>query len=213
MDKDGNSVGRGWSIPSPPVKRSEWDPAVTYLEAASRPPQRVVSSTELAQCDVQIKMAAQEKEKEAAQATLERIHRQEVQEGGLPAERDSQQCLSSPQLEGCNVSNVSMIDESLQQHDSNVVVEEGDESMETDEPADSGSPAVLLEEGFPEGPEAEADEDQDSHTMEESTDQNPPHNSDLDEDDLLGPLADVSVPGGHSDDSVALVVSLGDDDL
>ena len=37
-DKDGNGVSRGRSVPSPPVRRSEQDPAVTYLEAASRPP-------------------------------------------------------------------------------------------------------------------------------------------------------------------------------
>ena len=136
---------------------------------------------------------------------------EEEQEGCLPAERDSQQCPSSPQLEGCNISDVSMVDEGLQQRDSDVVVE--DESMETDEPADSGSPTVLLEEAFPEGPKAEADEDRHSHTTKESTDQNPPHNSDLNEDELLGPPADVSIPRGHSDDSVALVVSPGDNDL
>ena len=93
-----------------------------------------------------------------------------------------------------------------------MVVEE-DESMETDEPADSGSHAALPEKAFLEGPKAEADEDWHSHTTEESMDQNPPHDSDLDQDELLGPLADVSIPGGHSDDSVALVVSPGDDDL
>ena len=125
---------------------------------------------------------------------------------------DSQPCLSPPQLEGCNISNVLMADEGLWQHDSDVVVEE-DESMETDEPTDSGSPAVLPGKGFPEGPKAEADEDWHSHTTEESTDQNPPHDSDLNEDELLGPPADVSIPGGHSDDSVALIVSPGDDDL
>ena len=105
-----------------------------------------------------------------------------------------------------------MADEGLQQRDSDVVVEE-EESMEMDEPADSGSPALLPEKAFPEGPKAKADEDRHSHTTEESTDQNPPHDLDLDEDELLGPPADVSIPGGHSDDSVALVVSPGDDDL
>ena len=66
-DRGGNSVGRGQSIPSPPVRRSEQDPAVTYSEAASRPPWRtIVSPTELAQCNVQLKVAAWEKEKEAA---------------------------------------------------------------------------------------------------------------------------------------------------
>ena len=97
-----------------------------------------------------------------------------------------------------------MADEGLQQRDSNIIVEE-EESMETDEPADSGSPALLPEKAFPEGPEAEADEDRHSHMSKESTDQNPPHDLDLDEDKLLGPLADISVPGGHSDDSIALV--------
>ena len=137
---------------------------------------------------------------------------EEEQEGRLSTEGDSQQCLSSPWLEGCNVSDILMADEGLQQHDSDIVVEE-EESMEMDEPADSGSPALLLEKAFPEGPKAEADEDHHSHMSEESTDQNPPHDSDLNEDELLGLPADISIPRGHSDDSVALVVSLGDDDL
>ena len=77
----------------------------------------------------------------------------------------------------------------------------------------TGSPALLPEKAFLEGPEAEADEDRHSHMSEESTDQNLPHDSDLNEDELLGLPADISVPRGHSDDSIALVVSLGDDDL
>ena len=36
---------------------------------------------------------------------------------------------------------------------------------------------------------------------------------DINEDELLGPPADISVPRGHSDDSVALMVPPGDDDL
>ena len=143
----------------------------------------------------------------------DRVREEEIeQEGRLSTEGESQQCPSSPWLEGCDVSDISMADDGLQQHDSNVVVEE-EEGMETDEPTDSGLPAILPEKAFAGGPEAEADEDRHSHMMEESMDQNPPHNSDLDEDELLGPPADVSVPGGHSDDSVALIVSLGDDDL
>ena len=98
----GTSAGRGQSIPSPPVGRPEQrgrqadartkanlpppvtmhldhqGPLVTYSEAASRLPWRmVVSSYELSECDVQLKMAAHKKEKEAAQATLECIWRQE----------------------------------------------------------------------------------------------------------------------------------------
>ena len=81
----------GQSIPLPPVGRPEQrgrqadtctkaslpppitmhldcqGPPVTYSEATSRLPRRmVVSSSELAECDVRLKMAACEKEKEAA---------------------------------------------------------------------------------------------------------------------------------------------------
>ena len=127
---------------------------------------------------------------------------------------DSQLCPSSPQLEGCNISDVSMAEEGPQQCDSDVMVEEEiEESMEMDKPSNIAVPALLPEKAFPEGLEAEAEEDCHSHTSEESTDQNPPHDSDLNKDELLGPLADISIPGGHSDGSVALVVFPGDDDL
>ena len=52
-----------------------------------------------------------------------------------------------------------------------------------------------------------------SQMSEESTDQNPPHNSDPNEEKLRGPPTDISVPGGHFDDSIALIVSPGEDDL
>ena len=89
-------AGRGQSTPSPPVGRSGqgegWTstrtetglppavtmqldrqgPAVTYSEAASRPPQRAETpSSESMSGDVHLKLAAHEKEKEAARATLE----------------------------------------------------------------------------------------------------------------------------------------------
>ena len=92
----GTSTGRGQSTPSPPRGRPEQrgrqvdactkaslpppvtmhldhqDPPVTYSEAASRPPRRkVVSPSELAVYDVQLKIAARKKEKEAARATLD----------------------------------------------------------------------------------------------------------------------------------------------
>ena len=60
---------------------------------------------------------------------------------------------------------------------------------------------------------AEVDEDCCSQVSEESTNQNLPHDSDPDEDELLGPPADISIPRGHSDDSITLVVTLGDDNL
>ena len=68
-------------------------------------------------------------------------------------------------------------------------------------------PLFFQRKAFQKAPEAKADEDWHSHTTEESMDQNLPHNSYLNEDKLLGPPADVSIPGGHSDDSIALVVS------
>ena len=100
----GTSAGRGQSIPSAPVGRPEQrgrqvdtctkaslpppitmhldcqGPPVTYSDATSRSPQRTVVSSELPVYDVRLKIAAHEKEKEAARATLDRIRRQEWDE-------------------------------------------------------------------------------------------------------------------------------------
>ena len=120
---------------------------------------------------------------------------------------DSQPCLSSPQLEGCDVSDISMAEEGPQQCNSDVMVEEErEESMETDAPLDSATPAPLKEEVIPEDLEAGVEEDCHSQMSEESTDQNPPHDSDPDKDKLLGLLAGISIPGGHSNDSIALMI-------
>ena len=127
---------------------------------------------------------------------------------------DSHPDPSSPPLEGCNVSDISMAEEGPQQCDSDVIVEEErEESMETNAPLNSATPTPLEEKAISEDLEAEVKEDHRSQMSEESTDQNPPHDSDPDEDELLGPPANISVPGGHSNNSIALVVSLGDDDL
>ena len=89
-------AGRGQSAPLPPVGRSgqgeRWTsthtktglppvvtmqldcqgPVVTYLEATSRPPWRAeISSSESTSGNMHLKLVAHEKEKEAAQATLE----------------------------------------------------------------------------------------------------------------------------------------------
>ena len=107
-----------------------------------------------------------------------------------------------------------MAKEGPQQCDSDVVVEEErEESMETDAPLDSAAPTPPLEKAMLENLEAEVEDDHHSQTLEESTDQNPPHDSDPDEYELLGPPANISIPRGHSDDSIALIVSPGDDDL
>ena len=112
MLTDGASgAGRGQSAPSSPIGRSEqgerWTsthtkcglppavtmqldhrgPVVTYSEATSRPPQRtIIPSPKLTLGDVRIKLAACEKEKEAAWATLEQIQRQEWEEEAAPQE-------------------------------------------------------------------------------------------------------------------------------
>ena len=102
---------------------------------------------------------------------------------------DSQPDLSSPPLESCDVS---MAKEGPQQRVSDVIVEEErEESMETDAPLDLAAPTLLKEKDL----EAKVKEDCHSQTSEGSTDQNLPHNSDPDEDELLGPPADISVPG------------------
>ena len=107
-----------------------------------------------------------------------------------------------------------MAEEGPQQGNSDIVVEEEvEENMEMDEPPNVNAPAPIMDETFLESSKPKAEDDHHSHASEESTDQNPPHDLDLNEDELLGLATDVSVPGGHSDDSVALVVSPKDDDL
>ena len=92
---------------------------------------------------------------------------------------------------------VAPAEEGPQQGDSDVVVEEEvEESMETDEPSNIDAPAPLPGKAFLQSSEAEAEDDRHSHASEESTDQNPPHNSDLNEDELLGPATDISIPRG-----------------
>ena len=91
-----------------------------------------------------------------------------------------------------------MIDDGLIQHDSDVMVEEEREvDMETGAPASPTAPTPPEESPMQQGSEARdiAQDDQLCQISKESTDQNPPHNSDLNEE-LLGPVNDVSVPGG-----------------
>ena len=145
----------------------------------------------------------------------ERVQEEEdEQERRSSIEGDFQPCPSPARVEGCSISDVSMAEEGPQQGDSDIVVEEEvEENMETDEPPNIDAPAPIPDKAFLESSKPEAEDDRHSHTLEESTDQNLPHDSDLDEDELLGLVTDVSVPGGHSDDFVALVVSPKDDDL
>ena len=111
--------------------------------------------------------------------------------------RDSQPCPSAVRMEGCSVSDVSMAEEGPQQGDSDVVVEEEvEENMETDEPPNVDAPTPILDKAVLETSEPAAEDDRQSHVSEESTDQNPPHDLDLNEDELLGPVTDISIPGG-----------------
>ena len=48
---------------------------------------------------------------------------------------------------------------------------------------------------------------------EDSADENPPWDSDVDEEELLGLATDVSAPGEHSDDLIALVIPPEEDNL
>ena len=122
--------------------------------------------------------------------------------------------LPPPLLEEERTSDVSMVDDSPLPHDSDVVVkEEREESMDTDVPARPVVPVPLKETPMWECSKARDPDDHCRHTSEESTDQNPPHDLDPDEDELLGPITNISIPRGHSDDSIALVIPLGEDDL
>ena len=144
----------------------------------------------------------------------DRVQEEEERERHSSTGGHSQPGLSPLPLEGCGISNISMAEEGPLQHDSDVIIEEErEENMETDTPLDSTAPAPPEEKAIPEDLKAKVNEDHCSQVSEESTNQNPPHNSDPDEDELLGPPADISVPGGHSDNSITLIISPGDDDL
>ena len=124
------------------------------------------------------------------------VQEEEEQERHSSTEGDPKLGLSPPPLEGDSVSDVSMVDESLLQCDCDVIIEEErEEGMETDAPLDSAAPMPLKEKAMSEDLEAGDHEDCCSQTSEESTDQNLPHNSDPDEDKLLGPPTNISVPG------------------
>ena len=118
--------------------------------------------------------------------------------------------------EGGTASDVSMVDDGLTQHDLDVEVEEEpEEDMET-----SATPNPIVPEPPKESPTLQGSEtedgppdDQNSQTSKDSTDMNPPQDSDIDEEELLGPATDVSVPGGYLDDSIALVVPPEEDNL
>ena len=104
----------------------------------------------------------------------------------------------------------------LTQHDSDIMIEEErEEEMETGAPASPIAPMPHEESPMQQGSKAGDNpwDDQLSQTSEESTDKNPPQNLDLDEEELLGPVTDISVPGGHSDDLITLSVPPEEDNL
>ena len=142
------------------------------------------------------------------------MQEEEEQERQSSTAGDSKPGLPPLPLEGGSVSDVSMVDEGLLQHDSDMIVEEErEEGMEIDAPLESEAPAPVEGKASPEDLEAGDQEDCCSQTSEESTNQNLPHDSDPDEDELLGLPTDILIPGGHSDDSIALIISPGEDDL
>ena len=94
-----------------------------------------------------------------------------------------------------------------------IIEEEREEGMETDVPLDSAAPMPPKEKAMLEDLKAGDHEDHCSQMSEESTNQNLPHDSNPDEDELLGLPTDISVPRGHSNDSIVLVVSPGEDNL
>ena len=144
----------------------------------------------------------------------DQVQEEEEQEKRSSTEGDPNPGSSPLPLEGDSISDVSMVDDSLLQCDSDVITEEErEEGMETEALLDSAAPMPLKEKAMSEDLEAGDHEDCCSQMSEESTDQNLPHDSDPDEDELLVPPTDISVPRGHSDDSIALVISLGEDDL
>ena len=82
-----------------------------------------------------------------------------------------------------------------------MVEEEQEEDMETGMLPDSPVSVPPEESPMLQGSETEdgPPDDQYSQISEDSTDVNPPWDLDIDEEELLGPVTGVSVPGGHSE--------------
>ena len=105
--------------------------------------------------------------------------------------------MSPPALEKGNASDVSMVDDSLLQCDSDIIVkEEREENMETGAPASSLAPMPLKQSLVWESFEARDPDNQCSQMSEDCMDQNPPYDSDLNGDRLLGTVTDLSIPQG-----------------
>ena len=139
---------------------------------------------------------------------------EQQRQGGSIVESSPELDAPPPALEEGNTSDVSMVNDSLIQHDSDVMVkEEREEAMETGAPASPTVPTPPKELPRCKSIEARDPDDWCSQTSEESMDQNLPHDSDLDEDKLLGVVTDLSVTRGHLDDSIALGIHPGEDDL
>ena len=85
--------------------------------------------------------------------------------------------------------------------------------MDTGAPTSSTAPMPLREMPMQESFKARDPDNHCSQMSEESTDQNPSHDSDLNEDELLGTVTNLSIPRGHSDDSITLIIPPGEDDL
>ena len=105
-----------------------------------------------------------------------------------------------------------MNNDGLTQHDSDIMIEE---EMEIGTPASPAAPTPHEELPMQRGSKARDGPlgDQLSQTSEESMDKNPPQNSDLNEEELLEPVTDISVPGGHLDNLITLSVPPGEDNL
>ena len=118
----------------------------------------------------------------------------------------------APVSKGEATSDISMAkDDDLHQGDSDIVVEEEriEEDMET---GVSPSPAAPTPPGVT--PMAQGLEVGDGlQESQSSDDENPLQDLDVDKDELLGVVADVSIPRGHSDDSIALRVPPDEDTL
>ena len=100
-----------------------------------------------------------------------------------------------------------VVEEQDYQWDSDVVVEDErtEEDMEISASPTSAAPMPPRETPIVQGSEA-GDDHPGGQNINDSNDENPPWDSDINEDELLGAIADVSIPGRHLDDSVALAI-------
>ena len=151
-----------WKLPTPPWP--SWDKVVKGVDTPEAEAQQMAFRDTM------------EIGHSSSMSLEDQVQEEEQQRwGGSIAEGSLESDTTPPGLEEGNASDVSMVNDSLLQHDLDMVVkEEREENMDTGAPASSMAPMPLRETPMWESFEARDTANHCSQTSEESMDQNPP---------------------------------------